>query len=57
MVKCGICGDTVKLSKSKTHLSYGKTLTICKECMKKEGRFYKGKQKRDDVRLYKESMM
>lgn len=32
MVKCGECGNTVKLSKSKTHLSFGKVLTICDNC-------------------------
>lgn len=57
MVKCGRCGNTVKSSQTKTHLSYGNALTICKECLKKDERFYKGKQKRNEVRLYKESMM
>ncbi len=34
LVKCGICGNTVKMSRAKTHLSYGKTLTICLDCLK-----------------------
>lgn len=55
MVKCGRCGDTVKLSQAKTHLSYGKTLTICKDCLKKDGKFYQGKKKRDEMRVCKES--
>ncbi len=50
MAKCGRCGDTVKLSQAKTHLSYGNVLTICKECLKKEEMSYKGRQKRNDVR-------
>jgi len=54
MVKCGVCENTVKLSQAKTHLSYGNTLTICKECLSKGPKFYKGKQKRNDVRIYKE---
>lgn len=33
MVKCGKCERTVKSSQAKTHLSYGKTLTICKDCL------------------------
>lgn len=57
MVKCGRCGDTVKSSQAKTHLSYGKALTICTDCLKKEGKFYQGKNKRDETRLYNESMM
>jgi hypothetical protein len=36
MVRCGICGNSVKSSQAKTHLSYGKTLTICLDCLKKE---------------------
>lgn len=36
MVKCGRCGDTVKSSNAKTHLSYGKVLTICNKCLKKD---------------------
>lgn len=55
MVKCGRCGDSVKMSQAKTHLSYGKTLTICKQCLSKDPKFFKGKQRRDDIRLYKES--
>lgn len=43
MVKCGRCGNTVKMSQAKTHLSYGKTLTICKECLIRDSKFYKGK--------------
>ena len=35
MVKCAECGETVKLSQAKMHLSYGKKLTICKDCLKK----------------------
>ena len=48
MVKCGECGQTVKSSHAKIHLSFGKRLTICKECLKKEGKFYNGKR-RDGV--------
>lgn len=33
MVKCGRCGDTVKSSQAKIHLSYGKMLTLCKACI------------------------
>lgn len=36
MVKCGKCKRTVKSSQAKTHLSYGKSLTICKECLELE---------------------
>lgn len=57
MVKCGRCGNTVKLSQAKTHLSYGNILTICKECLGKDPKFHIGKQKRDGIRLYKESMI
>ncbi len=56
MVKCGRCGNTVKLSQAKTHLSYGNNLTICKECLSKNSKFHKGKQKIDGVRIYKGSM-
>ena len=41
MVKCGRCGNTVKTSQAKTHLSYGNTLTICKECLSKDPKFHK----------------
>ena len=34
LVKCGRCGNSVKSSQAKTHLSFGKTLTICNECLK-----------------------
>ena len=44
MVRCGKCGNTVKMSQSKTHLTYGKTLTVCKECLKKEGNVYKNRR-------------
>ncbi len=33
MAKCGHCGETVKLSQTKIHLSYGKRLNICKRCL------------------------
>jgi hypothetical protein len=33
MVKCGKCGDTVKSSQARLHLSYGKSLNICKKCI------------------------
>ena len=33
MVKCGKCGETVKLSQSKLHISFGKRLSICKNCL------------------------
>lgn len=35
MVKCGKCERTVKSSQANTHLSYGKVLTICLDCLKK----------------------
>lgn len=35
MVKCGECGNTVKASQTKMHLSFGKRLNICNECLKK----------------------
>lgn len=38
MVKCGRCGDTVKSSQAKMHLSFGKKLTICNNCLKELGR-------------------
>lgn len=38
LVKCGRCGNTVKSSQAKTHLSYGKVLTICSDCLKKDKR-------------------
>ena len=44
LVKCGKCGNTVKSSQAKTHLSYGKVLTICLDCLKKEGKFIKTKK-------------
>lgn len=44
MVKCGECGQTVKSSQAKIHLSYGKRLTICKDCLSKDPKFHKGKQ-------------
>ena len=53
MVKCGRCGNSVKTNQAKTHLSYGKTLTICKECLGKDPKFHKGNQKR----LHKESVI
>lgn len=37
MVRCGKCGKSVKSSQTKTHLSYGKVLTICKECLGEKG--------------------
>lgn len=46
MVKCGKCGSSVKSSQAKTHISFGRTLTICNECLKKEGKFCKGKKKK-----------
>lgn len=33
MVKCGKCGETVKSSKAKLHLSYGTSLNICNKCL------------------------
>jgi len=44
MVKCGKCGNSVKSSQAKTHLSFGKALTVCGECLKKEGKTYKQKK-------------
>lgn len=55
MVKCGECGKTVKMSQAKSHLSYGKVLTICKECLKKEGMVYERKNRRDEIVSHKES--
>lgn len=57
MVKCGRCGNTVKASQAKTHLSFGKTLTICKQCLEKEGKFYKGKKRRDEKKMIKDSTL
>jgi hypothetical protein len=36
MVKCGECGETVKSSQAKLHLSYGKSLNICNGCLEKK---------------------
>ena len=33
MVKCGNCGESVKSSQAKLHLSFGRRLTICKDCL------------------------
>jgi len=33
-VKCGNCGEIVKSSQAKLHLSFGKSLNICKKCLK-----------------------
>lgn len=33
LVKCGRCGNSVRSSQAKTHLSFGKILTVCKECL------------------------
>lgn len=33
MAKCGKCGESVKLSQSKLHLSFGKKINICKKCL------------------------
>ncbi len=33
MVKCGKCGETVKSSNAKLHISYGRSLNICKKCL------------------------
>jgi formylmethanofuran dehydrogenase subunit E len=35
MVKCGKCGETVKSSQAKLHLSFGKSLNICNKCLEK----------------------
>jgi hypothetical protein len=35
MVKCGECGETVKSSQAKLHLSFGKRLNICNDCLEK----------------------
>jgi len=45
MVKCGECGNTVKASEAKMHLSFGKKLNICNECLIRKGKTYKGKKK------------
>lgn len=34
LVKCGRCKETVKSSQAKTHLSFGKALTLCNNCIK-----------------------
>lgn len=44
MVKCGRCGETVKMSQAKTHLSYGKALTICNRCLGKGSTSLKSKR-------------
>lgn len=36
MVKCGECGETVKSSQAKLHLSFGKSLNICNGCLEKK---------------------
>ncbi len=56
MVKCGRCGSSVKSSKAKTHLSFGKALTICKDCLEKGEKYNSGKKKRDENRMYDESI-
>lgn len=33
MVKCGNCGESVKSSQAKLHLSFGTKLSICKKCL------------------------
>ena len=33
MVKCGKCGETVKSSNTKLHLSFGRSLNLCKRCL------------------------
>lgn len=33
MAKCGKCGEIVKLSQTKMHLSFGRKLNICKRCL------------------------
>src|SRR3972149_8934209 len=34
-VKCSECGETVKLSQARLHLSFGNKLNICNECLEK----------------------
>lgn len=34
--KCGTCGHTVKLSRVKTHLSFGNKVSICLDCLEGE---------------------
>lgn len=34
MVRCGRCKQTFKSSQTRTHLSFGKALTLCKGCIK-----------------------
>jgi NAD-dependent SIR2 family protein deacetylase len=34
-VKCGECGEVVKSSQAKLHMSFGKRLNICHGCMEK----------------------
>ena len=36
MVQCGECGETVKSSQAKLHLSFGKSLNMCKRCLEKK---------------------
>lgn len=36
VVKCEKCGETVKSSKAKLHLSYGKNISICEKCLEEE---------------------
>jgi hypothetical protein len=33
MVKCGNCGEIVKSSQAKLHISFGEKLSICKKCL------------------------
>jgi len=35
MVKCGKCGNSVKASTAKIHITFGNALSICDECLKK----------------------
>ncbi len=35
MVKCGECGETVKSSQAKLHLSFGKRVNVCNMCIEK----------------------
>ncbi len=38
MVKCGECGETVRSSQAKLHLSFGKRVNICNMCIEKKDR-------------------
>lgn len=36
MVKCGNCGESVKSSQAKLHISFGNKLNLCKKCLEEK---------------------